>query len=71
MYNCDVKYDYFKYYRAAEMGDDVVVRMRLPRYIHPEKVGNKENSDAILCNIDILPNLQHKDSINRKIKGKK
>ncbi len=25
-------------YRAAEMGDEVIVRMRLPRYVNPEKV---------------------------------
>ena len=53
------------------MGDDVVVRMRLPRYIHPEKVGNAGNVYAILCNGDIFRNLQQVDSSSCKCKGKK
>ena len=49
----------------------MVVRMRLPRYIHPEKVGNAGNVYAILCNGDIFRNLQQVDSSNCKCKGKK
>ena len=30
--------------RCAEMGEDVVVRMRLPRYIHPELVSGCTSS---------------------------
>ena len=41
----------------------MVVRMRLPRYIHPEKVGHAGNVYAILCNSDIFPNLQQIDRV--------